>query len=159
MSSEETKLRRVEESIRVFVRVADPKCRQIVPMRYFNLTLNEAEVEAYTADYLEQSSPTADVARILLRMVALTARLTTEMQELRRSSHSSKVWKLHADSLVILIEMATRLAEVAGRSPSVNGNISLAREAETTASGSPLAASLEKLRQRAAEAAKLIRET
>ena len=43
-------MRRVEESIRVFVRVADPKFRQIVPMRYFNLMLSNSEVEAYTAD-------------------------------------------------------------------------------------------------------------
>ena len=58
LSVEEAKLRRVEESIRVFVRVADPKFRQIVPMRYFNLMLSPAEIEAYTADYLEQSGPT-----------------------------------------------------------------------------------------------------
>ncbi len=56
LSIEEAKLRRVEESIRIFVRVADPKFRQIVPMRYFNLMLSPAEVEAYTADYLEEAS-------------------------------------------------------------------------------------------------------
>src|SRR6202040_4241374 len=49
ISAEEGKLRRVEESIRVFVRVADPKYRQIVPMRFFNLTLTVAEAEAYGA--------------------------------------------------------------------------------------------------------------
>ena len=42
LSAEEAKLRRVEESIRVFVRVADPKYRQVVPMRFFNLTLTGA---------------------------------------------------------------------------------------------------------------------
>jgi hypothetical protein len=56
LSVEEAKLRSVEESIRVFVRVADPKFRQIVPMRYFNLMLSPAEVEAYTADYLEHGT-------------------------------------------------------------------------------------------------------
>jgi len=157
LSAEETKLRRVEESIRVFVRVADPKCRQIVPMRYFNVTLNPAEVDAYTADYLEQASPIADCARMLLRMVALTARMTTEMEELRRSSQSSKVWRLHADSLVILIDIATRLDEAASRLTSANGHGSLAGEPGTVANGGPMAASLEKLRQRTAEAVKLIR--
>ncbi len=63
LSVEEAKLRRVEESIRVFVRVADPKFRQIVPMRYFNLMLSPAEIDAYTADYLEQTGPRADAAR------------------------------------------------------------------------------------------------
>ena len=63
LSTEEAKLQRVEESIRVFVRVADPKFRQIVPMRYFNLMLSPAEIDACTADFLEQASPRADVAR------------------------------------------------------------------------------------------------
>ncbi len=87
LSVEEAKLRRVEESIRVVVRVADPKFRQIVPMRYFNLMLSPAEIEAYTADYLEQTGPRADAARMLLRIVAVTARLTTEMEELKRSQN------------------------------------------------------------------------
>ena len=60
---EEGKLRRVEESIRVFVRVADPKYRQIVPMRFFNLTLTAPEAEAYNASFLEEKSLRADVAR------------------------------------------------------------------------------------------------
>ncbi len=48
-SGEEVKLRRVEESIRVFVRVADAKYRRIVPMRFFNLALTAAEADAYGA--------------------------------------------------------------------------------------------------------------
>jgi len=90
-------------------------------------------------------------------MVALTARMTTEMEELRRSSQSSKVWRLHADSLVILIDIATRLDEAASRLTSANGHGSLAGEPGTVANGGPMAASLEKLRQRTAEAVKLIR--
>src|SRR5262249_36523148 len=39
LAAEETKLLKVEESVRIFVRVADPKFRQVVPMRFFNLTL------------------------------------------------------------------------------------------------------------------------
>jgi hypothetical protein len=111
LSIEEAKLRRVEESIRIFVRVADPKFRQIVPMRFFNLMLEPAEIEAYTADYLEEASPRADLARMLLRCVAMTARMTTETEELKRSQNSHSVWKLHADSLVVLIEMARHVAE------------------------------------------------
>src|SRR5437763_5634683 len=56
ISVEEGKLRRVEESIRVFVRVADPKYRQVVPMRFFNLTLTKPEAEAYNASFLEEKS-------------------------------------------------------------------------------------------------------
>jgi hypothetical protein len=153
LSVEEAKLRRVEESIRVFVRVADPKFRQIVPMRYFNLMLSPAEVEAYTADYLEHASPRADAARMLLRTVAVTARLTTEMEELKRSRNSRSVWKLHADSLIVLVDLAKRLAEGLDRlGLIVNEN------PETKSNSEPLRASLEKLRERTTEAAKLIGE-
>jgi hypothetical protein len=153
LSVEEAKLRRVEESIRVFVRVADPKFRQIVPMRYFNLMLSSAEVEAYTADYLEQVGPRADAARMLLRLVAVTARLTTEMEELKRSANSPSVWKLHADSLVVLVDLAKRLAEGVDRLALVIG-----QTPETLAKSEPLRASLEKLRERTREAAKLVAE-
>ncbi len=156
LSLEEAKLRRVEESIRVFVRVADPKFRQIVPMRYFNLMLTPAEIEAYTADYLQQTGPRADTARLLLRIVAVTARVTTEMEEFKRSRNSRSVWKLHADALVVLIDLAQRLAEALQRQALFIGQQSIGQQAETQANSQPLHVSLEKLRVRTAEAAKLI---
>ncbi|MGO8986937.1 MAG: hypothetical protein ACLPHI_01945 [Terriglobales bacterium] len=150
-SVEEAKLRRVEESIRVFVRVADPKFRQVVPMRYFNLTLSPAEVEACTADYLEQAGPRADAARMLLRVVAVNARISTEMEEMKRSENSRSVWKLHADSLVILVDMAKHLTESAtGITAGHSG------QPETQASGAALRSSLEKLRERILKATNLI---
>src|SRR5262249_32883999 len=79
---EETKLRTVEESIRAFVRAASPRLREIVPMRFFNLLLTSAEADAYCADYLEEDSFRAENARILVRVVALVARLSTEIEEL-----------------------------------------------------------------------------
>jgi hypothetical protein len=153
LSVEEAKLRRVEESIRVFVRVADPKFRQIVPMHYFNLMLSPAEVEAYSADYLEQAGPRADAARMLLRVVAVTARISTEMEELKRSRNSPSVWRLHADSLVVLVDLAKRLAEGVDRLALV-----VDQQADTQASSEPLRSSLEKLRKRTAEAAKFVVE-
>ena len=151
LSVEEAKLRRVEESIRIFVRVADPKFRQIVPMRYFNLMLSAAEIEAYTADYLEQPGPRADAARMLLRVVAVTARISTEIEELKRSENSRSIWKLHADSLVVLIDLAQRLAEAVDRLA-----LTVGKQGEAQASAEPLRASLVKLRGRTAEAARLI---
>ena len=114
ISAEEGKLRRVEESIRVFVRVADPKYRQVVPMRFFNLTLTTPEADAYSAPFLEEKSTRADVARILIRMVSISARISTELEELKRSQKMSSVWKLHADSVVVLLDMASTTAEDAG---------------------------------------------
>jgi hypothetical protein len=153
LSVEEAKLRRVEESIRVFVRVADPKFRQVVPMRYFNLMLSPAEVDAYTADYLEEVSPRADVARMLLRIVSLTARMTTEIEELKRSPNSRSMWRLHADSLVILVDLAKRLPEAVQRLA-----LAISQQPEMQARIDALQVSLEKLREQTAQAAKLIAE-
>jgi len=89
ISVEEGKLRRVEESIRVFVRVADPKYRQIVPMRFFNLTLTAPEADAYNAGFLEEKSLRADIARTLIRLVSCVARINTELEELKRSQSMS----------------------------------------------------------------------
>jgi hypothetical protein len=114
LSAEESKLRRVEESIRVFVRVADPKYRQVVPMRFFNLTLTTAEADAYSASFLEEKSLRADVARTLIRMVSVSARISTELEELKRSQKMSSLWKLHADSVVVLLDMASTSVEDAG---------------------------------------------
>jgi len=111
IASEETKLLKVEESVRIFVRVADPKFRQVVPMRFFNLTLTPAEAESYCADYLEEKSLRAGVARVLLRLVAVTARIITELEELKRANNSPSLWKLHADSLVTLLEIADKAME------------------------------------------------
>ena len=115
ISTEESKLLRIEESIRVFVRVADPKFRQIVPMRFFNLALTSAAVEAYCADYLEEKSLRAGVARVLLRTVAVVARMTIELEELKRAENSPSLWKMHADSLVVLLEVGRTVGESAAR--------------------------------------------
>lgn len=148
LSVEEAKLRRVEESIRIFVRVADPKFRQIVPMRYFNLMLSPAEVEAYTADYLEQASPRADAARLTLHMVAVTARITTELEELKRAQQGRTVWKLHADSLAVLLDIAERV-------PSALERLTKLSPSSAQEHNSHLLASLEKLHARASEARKI----
>jgi hypothetical protein len=115
IAAEETKLLKVEESIRIFVGVADPRFRQIVPMRFFNLTLTPAEAAAYCADYLEEKSLRAGVARVLLRLVALTARLIAELEELKRANDSPSIWKLHADSLVTLLAIGGHAVENAER--------------------------------------------
>jgi hypothetical protein len=115
ISAEESKLRRVEESVRVFVRVADPKFRLVVPMRFFNLILTPAEADAYCADYLEETSTRADLARALLRMVAVIARMTTELEELRRAESSPSLWKLHGDALVTLLEIERSVGPPAER--------------------------------------------
>ena len=150
ISSEEGKLRRVEESIRVFVRVADPKYRQVVPMRFFNLTLSPAEADAYGAAFLEEKSLRADVARTLIRLVSISARISTELEELKRSQKMSSLWKLHADAVVVLLDMASSSTEEAG---------SVARQAEQGGSGVAAKAiheSVQKLRNQSDVAVKTL---
>jgi hypothetical protein len=150
LSAEEAKLRRVEESIRVFVRVADPKYRQVVPMRFFNLTLSTAEADAYAAPFLEEKSPRADVARTLIRMLSVSARLRTELEELKRSQKMSSLWKLHADSIVVLLDMGSTSIEDAG---------SVANAAEQNGAGGAARAiheSVQKLRNQSDAAVKTL---
>jgi hypothetical protein len=150
ISVEEGKLRRVEESIRVFVRVADPKYRQIVPMRFFNLTLTAAEAEAYNAAFLEEKSLRADVARSLIRLVSCIARINTELEELKRSQSMSSVWKLHADALVILLEISSTTAEDAEAVAKSNA------DSATAASGKDIQETVQKLRSRSDAAVKAL---
>lgn len=150
VSAEEGKLRRVEESIRVFVRVADPKYRQVVPMRFFNLTLTVPEADAYGASFLEEKSLRADVARTLIRMVSVSARISTELEELKRSQKMSSLWKLHADAVVVLLDMASSSTEDAG---------SVAKTAEQSGAGAAARAiheSVQKLRNQADLAVKTL---
>jgi hypothetical protein len=152
ISAEEGKLRRVEESIRVFVRVADPKYRQIVPMRFFNLTLTAPEADAYNAGFLEEKSLRADVARTLIRLVSCVARVNTELEELKRSQSMSSLWKLHADALVVLLDIASSATEDAG---------SVAKMAENSDAGSVKAIheTVQKLRDRSDLAVKALAHT
>ena len=150
LSAEETKLRRVEESIRVFVRVADPKYRQVVPMRFFNLTLTKAEADAYSSSFLEEKTPRAEVARTLIRLVSISGRISTELEELKRSQKMSSIWKLHADSLVVLLDMASTTTEESG---------SVAKQAEQNGAGGAARAiheSVQKLRNQSDIAVKTL---
>jgi hypothetical protein len=143
LSLEEAKLSRVQESIRIFVRVADPKFRQVVPMRFFNLNLTLAEVEAYCADYLEEKSLRAAIGRTLLRTVAVIARIQTELEELKRCQANTSLWKLRADALMVLLEVARSAHEAGGlvyKQAQGGGEAVLAEAVQT---------SMRKLRERA----------
>ncbi len=150
ISAEESKLRRVEESVRVFVRVADPKFRLVVPMRFFNLILTPAEADAYCADYLGEKGLRADLARVLLRMVAVVARMTTELEELRRAESSPSLWKLHADALVTLLEIERSVSPPAERVMELARQNGAARDVEA------IETSLKKLEDCTAQALKTL---
>jgi hypothetical protein len=111
ISSEEGKLTKVEESVRAFVRVADARFRHVVPMRYFNLILTPVEVTACCNGDHGEKNLQALVTHALLRMVTVAARMTTELEELRRTQNSPSLWRLHADALVVLLEIERSVQE------------------------------------------------
>jgi hypothetical protein len=111
ISSEEGKLSKIEESVRAFVQVADARFRHVVPMRYFNLILTPVEVAAFCADDRDEKNLQASVTHALLRMVTVGARMTTELEELRRTQNSPSLWRLHADALVVLLEIERSVQE------------------------------------------------
>ena len=47
--------------------------------------------------------------------MAVVARITTELEELKRSENSASLWKLHVDSLLALLEVARALSENTAR--------------------------------------------
>ena len=153
ISNEEGKLLRIEESIRAFVRVADSRSRRIVPMRYFNLVLSDAEADAFCADYLEEKSLRAGIARVLLRLASLVARMTTELEELKRSQNSQSLWKLHADSLIVLLAVARTGHENAARL------LTLARQHGSEDQVKAIELSLQKLHTSSAEVEKTLTGT
>ena len=150
LSAEESKLRRVEESIRVFVRVADPKYRQIVPDAVLQPDSDRAEADAYGAAFLEEKSLRADVARTLIRLVSISARISTELEELKRSQKMSSLWKMHADALVVLLDMASSSTEDAG------GIARMAEQNGAVKASQAIHESVQKLRSQADAAVKTL---
>jgi hypothetical protein len=148
---EETKLRSVEEAIRAWVRAANPKLREIVPMTSFNLILTGAEADAFCADYLDEDSFRADHARILVRVVAIVARMSTEIEELKRRRHTPAA-KPHADSLMVLL--------AAGKTAQENADLVLASGGEPGQRDKiiTLNACLQKLQERSELAEKALGE-
>jgi hypothetical protein len=149
---EEGKLRSVDDSIRVFVKAAEAKSRQVVPMRSFNLTLSPMEADACGAEYWDEKSFRGEYARALSRIVALVARMSTELEELRQKQNSSHLWKPHASSIHFLLdasgaafETSTQVLALAGQR-GLNDKINAMRE------------SLQKLRTRMDAAEELLRE-
>jgi len=149
---EESKLRGVEDSIRVFVRAADPKFREIVPMRFFNLTLTPFEADACVADYWDEKSFRGEYTRALSRIVALVARISTELEELRQRQNSSHLWKPHAGSLKFLLDASTAIFDQA------NSVLTLAGQRGLNEKVNAMSVSLQKLRSRMDQAEQLLAE-
>jgi hypothetical protein len=110
---EEGKIHSVQESIRNFVRVADPKSSQVVPMRNGNINLSAAEADAFRADFLNEKSFRGEFANMLVQIVAVQVRMIGELEDFKSKQHSAYLWKPHADALAFLLTVSKRTMEAA----------------------------------------------
>lgn len=149
---EEGKLRSVDDSIRVFVKAAEAKSRQVVPMRSFNLTLSPVEADACGAEYWDEKSFRGEYARAVSRVVALIARMSTELEELRQKQNSAHLWKPHASSMRFLLDASNAVFD---QSTSV---LSLAGQRGLNEKINAMKESLQKLRTRMENAEQLMKE-
>lgn len=110
---EAQELQTVQMTIRSFVRAADEPSARIVPLTFGNITLTEAEVEAFRADYGEEKSFRCDYASSLVQLAALDARLLAQLQAFEKTRHTSYNWKPHADGLAHLLSTGSNIADQA----------------------------------------------
>jgi len=150
-SGEMQRLKSVEESIRAFVRAANPQLRQIVPMKFGNLALSAGEADAFCADVLGEKSFRADNARALVQIVAVIARVSSEMAELQKKQGSTYLWKPHADAIVHLCEYARELTLETSRVMNTAQQRGLVEKVNI------LSLSLQKLQEKLASASMMIR--
>ncbi|MDT8069324.1 MAG: hypothetical protein ROO76_14250 [Terriglobia bacterium] len=141
MSLEEAHLKSMAETVRNFLRAADPKSAHIVPVRYGNLPLSQAEIEAFRANYAGEKSFRADYVNALVSIISLIGRMGTELADFKSKRNSAYMWKPHADALSVLLKMgrevnnrAMTVAELAERrgladkAKAVNASLAKLRE-------------------------------
>jgi hypothetical protein len=139
---EDGRIRSVEESIRGWVRAADSRCRQIVPMKFGNFVLAPPEADAYCAEFCEEKSFRGDNARVLVRMVAVMARIQAELEEFKHRQNSTHLWRPHADALMLLEEAASLSIQSAATVLQVANQRGLVEKAKI------LSATMDRLRNR-----------
>ena len=83
-------------------------------------------------------------------MVSISARISTELEELKRSQKMSSLWKLHADAVVILLDMASTSTEEAG------SVAKMAEQSGAMTAGKAIHESVQKLRNHADVAVKTL---
>jgi hypothetical protein len=112
---EENKLVTLADSIRNFVKAADPARAQVVPLKHGNVLLAAHEVEAFRADYYQEKSFRGEFAYALMKVVACGARIDAELAAFQRTQSSAYLWKPHADSLTTLIKNSQSLTAEASK--------------------------------------------
>ncbi len=148
---EDGKLRNVIDQIRNFVLASDPSVTSmIVPLRNGNVGLGAAEIEAFRADFVNEKSFRADYAIALRQIVAVAARIASELREFENKQSSAYLWKPHAAALAWLLQLTRRMQETA------NELIATAQQRGLVDKVNSMNALLQKLRSQVQVAAKLL---
>lgn len=108
---EDAKLKAMEDIIRNFLKAADTKGGQMVPLRHGNLALSPQEADAFRVEYGAEKSFRADYAQCVISLVTVQGRILTETAEYRGKQNSAYLWKPHADSLAYLVKVAQKAVE------------------------------------------------
>jgi hypothetical protein len=127
---EENKVRGTVESIRNFVRAADPNSAHVVPIRSSQLVLTPTEVEAFRADFYGEKSFRADFVAMLSYLVAVYARVQSEMEDYRSKRSSAYLWKPHADALTCLLTIGERAMKESAKVAALADSRGLAEKAK-----------------------------
>jgi hypothetical protein len=112
---EQQRLLAVQTTIRSFLKAADVRAKQAVPLPHGNIQLTAAEVEAFRAEYGTEKSFRADFVVALVQIASLDARLMAEGQEFEKTRYTEYGWKPHADALAHLLTLSRSAAENAAR--------------------------------------------
>lgn len=149
-SLEDTRIQEMRASIRNFVRAADPKKAHTVPVRYGNVILADAEIEAFRSDYGAEKSFRADFASAITYLVAVIARMDSEIMDFTAKRNSSYQWKPHADSLTHLMMFAQQGVEKAEQVLEVAKQRGLAEKTSVMQQG------MERIREKVRNVAQLL---
>ena len=144
------RLHALQVTMRSFVRAADENSANVVPLPSGSVTLTNAEVEAFRADYGNEKSFRADFVSALMHMAALDARIQSELQEFRKTRYTAYNWKPHADSLAHLLNATRTTAEGAMQLQAIAQQRGLADKVTA------ITESIEKLRTQAQAAAEAL---
>jgi hypothetical protein len=109
VSLEEAKLKDMSDTIRNFLRAADPKSAHVVPVKFGNLSLTPPEADAFRADYSHEKSFRADYVNVLVSIVSLIGRMGAELADFKAKRSSAYLWKPHADSLSNLLNIGREI--------------------------------------------------
>jgi hypothetical protein len=75
-------------------------------LRNVNLSMIAPEIESFRADYGDERSFRADYAATHRRVISILGRVLSEARDFDSKQNSEFLWKPHADSLTVLLELA-----------------------------------------------------